>query len=118
MSNLKDFQQDYQSNNPIDFIVSACLLAINQTASNWAIPLAVIDGLPAAEFRLKDINETKVPSRFHLDSCASMHTGNLLVHQWLMTKYPEIVHCYEQFEDSNPFEPIMLEGALNVDSEK
>ena len=35
-----------------------------------------------------------------------------------MIKYPEIVHNYEFFYDSNPFEPIMLEGALNVNSEK
>ena len=47
-----------------------------------------------------------------------MNTGNLLVNQWLMTKYPEIVHSYEQFDDSNPFETIMLEGALNVELAK
>ena len=94
------------------------LLEINCTASIQAIPLAVSNGSPAAEFQLRDSNEIKVTCRFNLDSCAIMDTGNLLLHQWLMTKYPEIVHCYEQFEDSNPFEPIMLEGALNVDSEK
>ena len=35
-----------------------------------------------------------------------------------MTKYPDIVHRYEQLNDSNPYESIMLEGALNVESYK
>ena len=82
------------------------------------MPLAVSNGLPAVEFLLGYSNYTKVPCRFHLDSCASMNTGNLLVNEWLMTKYPEIVHRYEKFDDSNPFKPIMLEGALKVDSAK
>ena len=47
-----------------------------------------------------------------------MNTGNLLIHQLLITKYLEIVHHYEQFDDINPFEPIMLEGALHVESAK
>ena len=37
---------------------------------------------------------------------------------WLMTKYPEIFCRYKQFYYSNQFEPIMLEGALNLESEK
>ena len=82
------------------------------------MPLTVSNGLPATEFRLGDIIEAKVPCRFHLDSCAIMNTRTLLVHKWLMTKYPEIVHCYEKFNDSNPIKPIMLEGALNMESAK
>ena len=80
--------------------------------------LAVINGLPAAEFWIGDSNDTKVPFKFHLDSCASMNTGKSLVHQWLMTKHPDIIYFYEKFDASNPFEPIMLEGELNMDSEK
>ena len=53
-----------------------------------------------------------------MDTCSSMNTGNLLVYQWLMTKYRDIFHRYEQFDDNNPFEPIMLEDTLNVDSAK
>ena len=33
-------------------------------------------------------------------------------------KYVEVVHCYGQFYDSNPFEPIIIEVALNVESAK
>ena len=68
--------------------MSARLLAINRTASIQAMPLAVINGLPAAEFRIEDSNETKIPCRFHIDSCASMNTGKLLDHQCLIDKIP------------------------------
>ena len=50
MSNLKDFQQDNQSEKPRAFIVSAHPLAINRTASIQSMSLAVSNGLPAAEF--------------------------------------------------------------------
>ena len=98
--------------------MSDCLLAINSTASIQDIPSAVSIGLPAAEFRLGDSNETEVPLRFRLDICAGINTGNLPICKWLMTKYPEIVNCYKKCVDSDPFEPIIFEGALNVDSEK
>ena len=94
MSNLKEFQQENQSKKPRAFVVLACLLEINCTASIQAMPLAVSNGLPAAEFLLVNSNKTKVTHRFHMDSCASINTGNLLVHQWLMKEYLYIFHCY------------------------
>ena len=118
MSNLKGFQQENKSKKPRALVITASLLEISITASIRAMPLAVINGLPAAEFRLGDSNKTEVPCRFHLDSCSSMNTGNRLVRQWLMTKYPDTDHRYEQFDNSNLFEPIISEGELNVDSAK
>ena len=47
MSELKGFQQKNQSNNPSAFVVSAHLLAINNTASIQDMPLVVINGLPS-----------------------------------------------------------------------
>ena len=44
-----------------------------------------------------------------------MNTGNLLVHQWLVTKYPDIVDYYEQFDDANHLRPIISAGALEND---
>ena len=37
----------------------------------------------------------------HIDTCASMNTGNLLLHQWIITKYPACVAEYTQFYDKN-----------------
>jgi hypothetical protein len=44
-----------------------------------------------------------------------MNTGNLLLHEWIMTTYPEIVCSYEQFDDENPFEPLRLACAVSIE---
>ena len=79
------------------------------------MPLRVSYGLPAAEFLLYDFDTHEVPCRFHIDSCASTNAVNLLVHQWFVTKYPNIVDSYEYFDDENPFQPIVLAVALDTD---
>jgi hypothetical protein len=40
-------------------------------------------------------------------------TGNLTFHQWIVTTYPAIVHSYEEFDDTHPFEAIKLVGAIS-----
>ena len=50
--------------------------------------------------------------RCHLDSCAAMNTGNMLLHMWLMTKYPHVVVSYEQSNDANAFAPLALDTAI------
>ena len=41
-----------------------------------------------------------------------MNTGNLTIHQYIITKHPSIVAEYIQFDDNNPFDPIRLECAV------
>ncbi len=45
-----------------------------------------------------------------------MNTGNLRIHQYLITTFPDCVHSYEEYNDSNPFTPISLEGVTNDES--
>ena len=47
----------------------------------------------------------------HLDTCAAMNTGNLRVHQWLMTKHHNIADEYLQY-NKTPFEPLQLQCAV------
>ena len=77
--------------------------------------LPISDGLPAIEIRFGTSDNDEVPCSIHLDTCASINTGNLLLHQWLITTHPKIVHRYEQFDNTNPFQPIHLLGAINTD---
>ena len=37
----------------------------------------------------------------YIDTCASMNTGNLLMHQWIITTYPACVAEKTQFDDNN-----------------
>ena len=56
----------------------------------------------------------------HIETCAAMNTGNLTVHKWLITTYPELVAEYVQFDEQHPFEPLQLhcevEDLASIDS--
>ena len=43
-----------------------------------------------------------------------MSTGSLLLHQWIVTSFPKIVKSYHQFDDSNPFDPLLLDCAVPI----
>ena len=43
-----------------------------------------------------------------------MNTGNLLLHQWIITTYPACFEEYTQFGENNTeFQPIQLQVAIN-----
>ena len=44
----------------------------------------------------------------HLNSCASVNTSNIGVHQWLMKTHPHLVTEYIQYDDTNHFRPLQL----------
>jgi hypothetical protein len=46
------------------------------------------------------------------DSGATLSSGHLPCHLWIMRKNPDVVASFERFDDSNPFEPIKLGGAI------
>ena len=116
MDKVAKFQEDKSSNKPCEFFISAQVILVSENVPYQRdITLRVRDGLPAAELRLVDCDAHKVPCIFYLDSYASMNSDNLLVHQWLVTKYPDIVDPYEQFDDANPFRTIVLSGNIDTD---
>ena len=116
MEKAAKFHEDKSSKKPRVFFISYQVLLVSENVPNQCdMPLSVSDGLPATEFRLDDCDAHEFPCIFHIDSCASMNTGNILVHQRLVKKYPDIVDSYEQFDDANPFWSIVLAGALDTD---
>jgi len=48
------------------------------------------------------------------DSCGAISTGYLRYHLWVASQYPETVASLEYFNDSLPFEPVMLGGAITA----
>jgi len=76
------------------------------------MPLTVDNKLPGCLLRFGKTEKDEVSFICHVDTCAAMSTGNLLSHQWLITKYPAIVEEYIQYDDVDPFEPIRLAVAL------
>lgn len=78
------------------------------------MPLKTDSNLPAMSMRLGVTDENEVSVRFNLDTCAGMTTGNKKLHQYIITNFPEIVHSYEEYNGSNPFSPIILEGVTST----
>lgn len=95
------------------FVTTASLLQHTMPTPVQPMPLDLDNGLPGIVFRFGNVTDDNTPSWLcHLDSCAGMNTGNLALHQYIMTKYPHIVAEYIQCDDHNPFDPIRLVCAV------
>ena len=77
------------------------------------MPLDIDNGLPGILLRLGADDKSDTCFLCHIDSCAAMNTGNLLLHQFIITNHPNIVAEYIQYDDSEPFDPIQLQCAVN-----
>ena len=76
------------------------------------MPIAIDNGLPHLTFDLGS-DPTLDPSLCGLmDTCGALNTGYLLFHLWLKSERPDLVADFASFDDSNPFEPIKLGGAI------
>ena len=76
------------------------------------MPLALDNYLPAVELQFGSLDDDEICFCCHLDICAAMNTGNLLLHMWIMTKFPYLVSNFEQFDDPAAFKPISLDCAV------
>ena len=72
------------------------------------MPLKIDNGLPGIVLRVGEKHGRDVSFLCHVDTCAAMNTGNLKLHQYIITQNPELVHEYIQHDDAEPFEPIKL----------
>ena len=96
------------------FVVSAGIF-VSKLAQERLIrqmPLELDNGLPGIVLRLGKADEQNASFLCHVDSCAAMNTGNLLLHQYIITHFPDTVAEYIQYDDKEPFEPIRLECAV------
>ena len=48
------------------------------------------------------------------NSCGTISTGYLRYHLWVASQYPKTVASLEYYNDSLPFEPVMLGGAITA----
>lgn len=74
------------------------------------MPLRVDNGLPHLRLLLGAFADATLSVLF--DSGAALSSGYLPYHLWIMREYPDIVASFERFDDTNPFEPIKLGGAI------
>lgn len=75
------------------------------------MPIRIDNGLPHITFALGPASN-RVNLSVLFDSGAALSSGYLPYHLQIMRENPNVVASYEQFDDSNPFEPIKLGGAI------
>ena len=94
------------------FTINRTLLTVGLSPNLRAIPLPLDNGFPVAVIRSGTLDKNEIAFACHLDSCAAMNTGNLHLHQLIMTQHLYIVERYEQFDDEHPFRLITLDCAV------
>ena len=75
------------------------------------MPIAIDNGLPHLTFQLGS-DDSSVHLQGLMDTCGALNTGYLPFHQWIMSEHPSLVAVYVEFNDTNPFEPVKLGGAI------
>ena len=81
------------------------------------MPIAIDNGLPHITFSLGSDPALDPTLCGLMDTCGALNTGYLLFHLWLMSERPDLVAEFISFDDSNPFEPIKLGGAIRDPSD-
>jgi hypothetical protein len=90
--------------------VRSCNQAADTPQSLRPMPIRVDNGLPHIRLCLGLSDDTALSVLF--DSGAALSSGYLPYHLWIMRENPDLVASFEKFDDSNPFEPIKLGGAI------
>ena len=91
------------------FVVYGSILITSGTVIQRPMPLCIDNDLPSTVLRFGSSDANEIAFSVHCNSCAAMNTANELLHMWIMTTHPEIVHSYECYADSVPFQPISLD---------
>ena len=101
------------------FLMTAQIFQTSPNTLLKPMPLDIDNGLPAVAMSFGSPDtplQKQISFTCHIDSCAAMNTGNMLVHQWIITNYPDIVANYVCYNDKSPFQPIQLLCALKETS--
>ena len=77
------------------------------------MPIPVDNSLPTLQLLLGPSPSGSINLGCLFDSCAAISSGYKLFHWYLMSKFPEIIHSYEEHDDpARPFHPIKLAGTI------
>ena len=69
------------------------------------IPLGVYYSLRGGNVHFENSDNSEISILFHIDNCALMSTVNMLLHEWIVIKYPYLIANYFQYGDKEPPKP-------------
>jgi hypothetical protein len=78
------------------------------------MPVVVQNNFPTVKFSLgsKNAADKEVKSNVLFDTYGALITGYKLYHNHIKRLHPEVVHEYDTFDSTNPFDPIKLSRAV------
>jgi hypothetical protein len=76
------------------------------------MPIAIDNGLPHISYTISSDHNSDPLLYGLMDTCGALNIEYLLFHQWVMSKRPDHVTEYIEFDAGNPFKPIKLGGAI------
>ena len=95
------------------YVYTSHLLATPLHVPVLQMPLYLYNGLPGIVLRIrKTNNDDNISLLAHVDTCAAMNTGNLLLHKYIMIKHPSLFSEFVQYDNADPFDPIILQCAV------
>ena len=79
---------------------------------NRPMPIALDNNIPGIAVQISNLHNSPSACQNFLalvDSCAAMNISNLEIHQWIITKFPEIVADHISYDDTNSFQNLQLQ---------
>ena len=111
---ISDYHQANSNKRRRNLVFTAHLLQGSTTPpSIRRIPCLVENKLPNINLDIGCVFDDLCITVLY-DSCGAISTGYLRYHLWIASLYPETVASLEYFNDADPFEPVMLGGAVTA----
>ena len=104
------FREEDTNNKTRMYVYTENLLATPLHVPVLQMPLDSDNGLPGVVLWIGITNnDDTIIFLAHFDTCAAMNTGNPSLDKYIMTKYPSLVAKFIQYDNADPFDPIILQ---------
>ena len=94
------------------FVLTCQILTTPVTSQPRRIPLTASSELLTINHQFRTHNKNETSFLCHIENYAVMNTGNLHLHEWVVTNNPDLVESYLEFDDSDLSVPLILDCAV------
>ena len=78
------------------------------------MPISIHNYLPSVNLHSDNLEDDENRIRILVDTEATMNTGSLEYHLWVMSQYPEMVEEYIQYGKDTTYDVVHLLAAIDL----
>ena len=108
------------NSNPIIERVRLCpiFVSVNNISQTTKKPMSISinNSSPSSNLHLGLLEDDENKMRMLVDTGATMNSGNLTCHLWVMSECPEIVREFIQYGGKSDYDVVKLLAALDLDT--